>query len=536
MEFIICPECGAENKLEAVNCESCGADITAVKSLIDNANEHYNEALALAHAGKLDEAIGQVEAALSMNAQNTNYHNLLGTLYAQKGLFSEAIHAWERCLAIDPEMEKAYHNIEKAHDMEEEYAEEQTRRPFLLATIGSGVAAAVLLVVTLYLGISLYFKSNQVDDLQTQISGLSSNVAKYKNEVESFNKVFPEGGVTGLLTEMEKLRTQLAEKDKQMQASKDQYELVLQRRQEQMQRTSTQIAELNNKLKEKDLELQQLKNLESVINTNNRKIASLENELQKSKEQLQLEVERVADLREKLKLAQETSNSIRDDKERAIANLKTAHENMIETKMQEIRERREEISQLQQKIDEMQYASLMVVEALKNINNGQFELAQTNIQNAQKRSPQLPVVQYVHEEIQEIMTSPLEIARRYEAARMREDREAQQSLEYVKRYLARAEDALDDGKFDDAAYMAELAVNITESESLDDSLKEKGQILFKQAQNEKTKLLTMMQTAKQHIQNQELKEAEKLLRDVLKKSPGHAEAQTLLNQITAEAS
>ena len=103
MDGIFCPECGAKNPIEATVCERCNADLLAIKSIMDTANTHYNEALSLAHSGRLDEALAQIEGALALSAHNPEYHNLQGTIYGQKGLYSEAMRSWERCFSLDPE-------------------------------------------------------------------------------------------------------------------------------------------------------------------------------------------------------------------------------------------------------------------------------------------------------------------------------------------------------------------------------------------------------------------------------------------------
>ena len=123
-----------------------------VQAIISSGNRHFNEALSLAHAGRLDEALAQVQAAISIVGNQPQYYNLLGTIQAQKGLYSEAIDAWQRCLSLDPEMEKAARSIERARLMEEEGIEEARKRPYVLWATG-GVAVAVLsLVVVVFLG------------------------------------------------------------------------------------------------------------------------------------------------------------------------------------------------------------------------------------------------------------------------------------------------------------------------------------------------------------------------------------------------
>lgn len=532
MEFILCPECGAENKLEAVNCESCSADLSAVKSLVDTANEHYNEALALAHSGKLDEAIGQIEAALSMNAQNPQYHNLLGTLNAQKGLFSESIRAWERCLALDPEMERAYLNIEKAHDMEEEYAEEQTRRPFLLATIGSGIAAVILFVLSGYLGILLYFSSGTVDRLQDQLTSVNQESADFQSQLKAFQTLLPEGGVSGLLLEMQSLKTQISEKEKQIEEIQSQHELVLGRRQEATNRLTTQYQEARNQIREKDTELQQLNSLQTVIATNNNKLNAMEKELEETNKTLELEQERVADLRDKLKLAQETSNNIREDKETALNNLKASHEKMIEKEREENHALLVEVGKLERKIEDIKYASNLIVEALKNIDANQYDLAITNAQNALNRAPELSAANYVHNEVKGILTDPLEKVRRYEAALKAKENKAKQSLAFANDYINRAESSLKSGSFDEAIVQAQLAVDLGTNESV----KKEGTDIIKLAEEKKVQLMTIINDAKHFIQEQNLSKAESELKKALKMSPSNAEAKKLLEQVTANAS
>jgi tetratricopeptide (TPR) repeat protein len=136
MEVIACPNCGAENPIVREDCEKCGADLVVVKNVLGNANKHYNAALEMAGQGRHDEAIVELKAAIELWGKNPNFHNLLGTVYARKGLYDLAIRSWEATLALDPKFEKAYRSIDKARKLELHYHEERKAQPIRERPLG----------------------------------------------------------------------------------------------------------------------------------------------------------------------------------------------------------------------------------------------------------------------------------------------------------------------------------------------------------------------------------------------------------------
>ena len=531
MDGILCPECGTLNPVEAVVCESCSAELAAVKSVMDTANSHYNEALALAHSGRLDEAIGQLEAALALTAHNANYHHLLGTIYAQKGLFSEAIRAWERCISLDGEVEKAYRNIEKAKRMEEEGAEEQRQRPFLLASIGAGVAAAIFLVATAYFGVSGYFKSSQIASLNEQLTQANTDLATWKTQYQSISKVIPADGINGLLQEIEKTKALAEDRAKQIEDTKTQYQRVVDRRQEQIQKLSGEIQELRNQIAAKDQEIQKVNQLESVINSNKMQQARQEQQLKETQDELEKEKTRANELKEKLVVSQNTSDSIKQDKERSLANLKKEQEKMTEDLRNQTLQLRDEIAGHERRYSDLKYAGQLVVECLKNLDNNQFDLAFQNVQNALARSADSAACVYLQGELQRILNDPLEQElRRQETLQRAQQREAKRS-ELVESNLKRARESQSSGDFDQAIDLAQRVVALT----TDPQKQKDGEEILHQAQEEKNRLAMQLLEAESFLQQQNTKEAEAILKKVLKRSPSNARAKDLLKQVTQPA-
>lgn len=528
MDMILCPECGASNPLEAAACESCGADLSAVKSVLDTANEHYNEALALAHAGRLDEAIGQLEAALALNGQNPNYHNLLGTIYAQKGLFSEAIRAWERCLSLDSETEKAYNNIEKARRMEEDAAEDRRRRPFLLAAIGAGAAAAVFFAATVYFGLGNYFKSSEIARLSQEMDDMNADLLNWRSQYQSISKVLPAEGINSLLQEIEKNKALAEERQKQIDATKDQYQRIIDRRQEQIQSLNNQLQDLRGQIAAKDQELQKVNQLQTVINTNQNKMSRLEQQLEEVRGQLETEQARAKDLRDRLVVAQETIESVKQDRDRALANLRKGNEALVDDLRKQVLALREELATKERRYTNLLYAGGLVAEAMKNLEANQFQIAYQNVQNAISSAPDSPAAKYLQEEIQSILNDPLEQELRRQEAQRREAQREEKRQELVRFNLDGAREAVDGGRFDQAIELARRAQALARG---DGAAREASEIIG-EAEEQKSRVMIQLLEAESLLSNQDFRKAESILRDVLKRSPQNERALELMGLLS----
>ncbi len=529
MDAIICPACGASNPVEATVCESCGEDLTTIKSVMDTANTHYNEALALAHGGRLDEAIGQLEAALALSSQNPNYHNLLGTVYAQKGLYSEAIDAWERCLSIDPEMEKAYSNIDKARHMEEDWAEEQIRRPFLLSSISLGVIAALLLVTTAYFGVKSYFHSSEISDLKDQLSVSTDDATKWKIKYEEFTKDFPKSGIDGLLAELGKLKGQLEEKEKQY----DTYQRSMTRRLEQ-NRTSEKeqqdkIQELTNQINEQKREISRMSPMQAVINKNKNDILEYQKTIAEKDKEIKEANDRANDFRDKLVVAQNTIKSVKSDRDKALNNLTASKETAVEKMREDINQLRDEIAEYERRIVDMKYANGLVAEVLKNLENNNFQLAMDNTRIILDRVSDHKTAIYLQDYIQRILDDPLEQETRRQEALERERQRAQKRAQLAEQNLKAAKEYLDDGAYDRAIELAERAKSLSADhpKNLEESKK-----IIGQAESKNKEITMLILEARQNIEGENFRDAQNILKQVLKRSPNNPEATELMDQLS----
>lgn len=67
--------------------------------------------VALAHQGKLDEAIAQFSQALALHSTYAPAYSNLGNAYREKGMLAEALAAYERAVALDPDYWVAHQNL-----------------------------------------------------------------------------------------------------------------------------------------------------------------------------------------------------------------------------------------------------------------------------------------------------------------------------------------------------------------------------------------------------------------------------------------
>lgn len=528
MDVILCPTCGASNPVEAAVCESCNQDLTAVKSVIDTANTYYNEALALAHSGKLDESIGQLEAAIALSAQNPAYHNLLGTVYAQKGIYSEAIRAWERSLALDPEIEKSYNNIEKARRMEAEAAEEQRRRPFLLAAIICGVLATVFLLSTSYFALRAFFKSRTIDQLNNTITIKQNELNELTGKYKSITENLPPDGLKKLLDDLNTAQ-------KITEEVKRQNELLQDKLTQSNQARSTQLQSLQEQLKTNQAEntklradLEKINALQAVINQKDGEILNLQKQIGDLRTALQTSDARVADFKEKLVKSQETSESLRQSKEEIVAKLRQSNMDALENQRTQLQQLRDEIAKYERTKQEVQYVNNLAVEALKHIDNNEYELAMQNVQSANARVPDHAVHQYLKTELERILGDPVEQEIRRQDNLNRERQREQRKGELIAKNLKSAQDNFSKGNYDQAIDMARRILALAPSDSKDAEL---SKSLIQQAE-EKTKEISLLFLEAKHLAAEnKTKEAEAALKQVLKRAPNHAEAKELLKQI-----
>lgn len=74
------------------------------------------QGLELLKAGKIDEAIGQLELACEMDPSDYRAFNYLGIAYAQKKLFNRAIGAFNKAIQLRPDIPSVHYNLGLAYD------------------------------------------------------------------------------------------------------------------------------------------------------------------------------------------------------------------------------------------------------------------------------------------------------------------------------------------------------------------------------------------------------------------------------------
>ncbi|MGB9620159.1 MAG: tetratricopeptide repeat protein, partial [Armatimonadota bacterium] len=86
------------------------------------AGNHKQEGLRLLKAGKISEAIAELEQALALDPEDAQLHSYLGAAYNAVPDKLHAIHHFEECLRIE-ETPKAYYNLglvyESVHRIDE---------------------------------------------------------------------------------------------------------------------------------------------------------------------------------------------------------------------------------------------------------------------------------------------------------------------------------------------------------------------------------------------------------------------------------
>jgi Flp pilus assembly protein TadD len=78
---------------------------------------HANLGILYRHAGKLDEAVAELEKAVQANAQQPVYWNQLGIAYRQQGRFDKARAAYEQAIKVDPGYAPAKLNLGVLFDL-----------------------------------------------------------------------------------------------------------------------------------------------------------------------------------------------------------------------------------------------------------------------------------------------------------------------------------------------------------------------------------------------------------------------------------
>lgn len=92
---------------KTLNCHRCGADLSPLIHLHDQALWYYRQAIQALQAGNYPAAITWNNQALALCRNNADFHALTGQLWALQGEFRRASFAWEQARQISPQHQAA---------------------------------------------------------------------------------------------------------------------------------------------------------------------------------------------------------------------------------------------------------------------------------------------------------------------------------------------------------------------------------------------------------------------------------------------
>ncbi|MFB3895943.1 MAG: tetratricopeptide repeat protein [bacterium] len=146
----------------------------------NRAKQHYNNALEHAERGRTSEAIEELKKAIELNSKHAPSHIVLGTLYAKKRLYQDAIAEWEIALSIDPASKKAHEYIQQALELSQASA---LKKKVNLYKRVAGVFLILFIIV-----LSYTFSFSYLDRLY--LSGEKSMEAgNYRDAYSIFTKI-----------------------------------------------------------------------------------------------------------------------------------------------------------------------------------------------------------------------------------------------------------------------------------------------------------------------------------------------------------
>lgn len=113
---MICPRCGNAVRGAVTYCDSCGAELTVYKKIMQSSNLYYNKGLERAGVRDLSGAVQMLKKSLEMNKRNTVARNLLGLVYFEMGETVAALGEWVVSKHFQPDDNRADEYMEKVQN------------------------------------------------------------------------------------------------------------------------------------------------------------------------------------------------------------------------------------------------------------------------------------------------------------------------------------------------------------------------------------------------------------------------------------
>jgi tetratricopeptide (TPR) repeat protein len=103
-----CPVCRATYRSTQTpeqltyTCHRCGADLTALIRIHDQAIAHHCRAIEYFKSGNIHDAMVANDQAINLHSRHPSFHALAGRLWVIQGNFDQAFQSWKLTKALDP--------------------------------------------------------------------------------------------------------------------------------------------------------------------------------------------------------------------------------------------------------------------------------------------------------------------------------------------------------------------------------------------------------------------------------------------------
>ena len=485
---------------------------------MDSSNQHYNEALALAHAGKLDEAIVQLQAAISLAGNQPNYYNLLGTCYAQKGLYSEAIGTWKRTLSLDSELERAYQSIEKARHLEGEVVVESRKRPLALAVAGLVVACAFLLAGGAGLAYKAWAMSGSIQSLNEQVALRDAEIDKLE---EGLQGTIPLADYKELEEKRQNLQGQLAEKDETIRRHQREYAQLQQSHARENAQMQQSLALRNEELAQFNTELMRIPELKGQV-------ASLEGERLALEDRIKEKDTTITSLNTSRALLQEQVHTLNTQLGQSQQQLTQQRVALIDEKNEAVQIKSSDIDTLTQRITaqeaeltKIDTATKVMQQALLAFDEHRFDDARGFVGEALKLDPDHVIAVDLRAKVEKVLEDPFQRELLVQGAKMLEENNAQRRQELIDDLAQRGLVTMKNGDYAQAAsYFRRLLALEPSSEKQ----RSKAVTDLRSCEESAQRLALQLDELRREAASGNTDRAKEILRLVLKESPGNEEA------------
>jgi len=152
-------------------CPNCGIDLTPLHRLRSMPRSFYEEGTRFADAGDLDKALERLIASVALDGGSAVAYLAVGSVYAQRRLYAEALQNYERASELDPGNEDVKEAMLRV-------VEARKKNSTVLSRLRIYSVAAAALVIGLILTPSFEHFARQRGQKAIDISALAARVGR----------------------------------------------------------------------------------------------------------------------------------------------------------------------------------------------------------------------------------------------------------------------------------------------------------------------------------------------------------------------